>query len=251
MPPKQGQQSSQQSQKQSVAHFKAGQVHYTTLEGIPEGAPVMSGTFLVNGYPVTVLFDSGASHTFISKEGASRLGLKIESMPSPYNIHSPGGQLITNQVVRRVPLQLQGKDFSAHLIVLPTQKVDIILGMNWMKKQGVLLDTDSHSVHIKPSVQVSMTLTLRDHMPSTLTLNQVEVKSLADIPIVCEYPDVFPDDLLGMPPDRNVEFVIELQPGTVPISRRPYRMPPNELAELKKQLQELLDKGYIRPSTSP
>ena len=103
-----------------------------------------------------------------------------------------------------------------------------------MKEQGVLLDTNSHSVHIKPSIQGSMTLNLRDHMPSTLTLNQVEVKSLADIPVVCEYPDVFPDDLPSMPPDRNVEFVIELQPGTAPISRRPYRMPPNELAELKK-----------------
>jgi hypothetical protein len=74
---------------------------------------------------------------------------------------------------------------------------------------------------------------------------------LEDIPIVCEYPDVFPDELPGMPPDRDVEFVIELQPGTAPISKRPYRMPPNELAELKLQLQELLDKGYIRPSASP
>jgi hypothetical protein len=69
--------------------------------------------------------------------------------------------------------------------------------------------------------------------------------------VVCEYPDVFPDKLLGMPPDRDIEFAIELQPGTVPISKRPYRMPPVELAELKKQLQELLDKGFIRPSNSP
>ena len=67
MPLKQGQQSGQQSQKQNVAHFKPGQVHYTTLEGIPEGAPVMAGMFSVNDQPVTVLFDSGASHTFISK----------------------------------------------------------------------------------------------------------------------------------------------------------------------------------------
>jgi len=74
---------------------------------------------------------------------------------------------------------------------------------------------------------------------------------LVDIPVVCEYPDVFSDDLPGMPLDRNVEFAIELQPGTAPISRRPYRMTPNELTKLKKQLQELLDKGYIRPSTSP
>jgi hypothetical protein len=69
--------------------------------------------------------------------------------------------------------------------------------------------------------------------------------------VVCEYPDVFPDELPGMPPDRDIEFAIELQPGTAPISKRPYRMPPAELAELKKQLQELLDKGFIRPSTSP
>ena len=96
-----------------------------------------------------------------------------------------------------------------------------------------------------------MTLHLEDHMSLTPTVNQVEGKKLADIPVVCEYPDVFPDDLPGMPPDRNIEFAIELQPGTAPISRRPYWMPPIELAELKKQLQELLNKGYIHPSTSP
>ena len=67
MPPKPGQQSSQQGQKQSVAHFKPGQVHYTTLEGIPEGAPVMAGTFSVNEQPITVLFDSGASHTLLAR----------------------------------------------------------------------------------------------------------------------------------------------------------------------------------------
>jgi hypothetical protein len=67
---------------------------------------------------------------------------------------------------------------------------------------------------------------------------------------VCEFPDVFPDELLGLPPNRDVEFAIELIPGTPPISRRPYRMPPNELAELKKQLQDLLTKGLIHPSSS-
>jgi hypothetical protein len=71
------------------------------------------------------------------------------------------------------------------------------------------------------------------------------------IPVVYDYPDVFPDELPGMPPDRDIEFAIDLQPGTAPISKRPYRMPPAELAELKKQLQELFDKGFIRPSTSP
>ena len=187
-----------------MVHFKPGQVHYTTLEGIPKGAPVMSGTFSVNEYPVTVLFDSGASHTFISKECAIRLGLKIESMPKPYHIHSPRGKLITNQFVKQVPLQLQGNFFPTALIMLPSQRVDIILGMNWMEGQGVTLDTTSQSVHLKSSIHGSMTLTLSDHMSLTHTVNQVEGKNLADIPVVCEHPDVFPEDLPGMPPDRNV-----------------------------------------------
>jgi hypothetical protein len=79
----------------------------------------------------------------------------------------------------------------------------------------------------------------------------VQAKSIANIPVVCEFPDVFPDDLPGLPPDQDVEFKIELFPGTTPISRRPYRMPPNELAKLKVQLNELLKKGLICPSLSP
>jgi ribonuclease HI len=100
-----------------------------------------------------------------------------------------------------------------------------------------------------------------EHEPTILYLLQPEYLNsctyaasgikLKDIPIVCEYPDVFLDNLPGMPPDRDIEFIIELQPGTAPISKRSYRMPPNELAELKIQLQDLLDKGFIHPSASP
>jgi len=129
--------------------------------------------------------------------------------------------------------------------------MDIILGMNWMGIHGVVLDTISQSVHINSPIHGSMTLCLMSSTPLVHTVNHAEGKKLADIPVVCEHPDVFSDDLSGMPPDRNVEFAIELQSGTAPISRRPYRMPPNELAELKKKLQELLDKGYVRSSTSP
>jgi hypothetical protein len=73
----------------------------------------------------------------------------------------------------------------------------------------------------------------------------MEVVPIHQIPVVCEFPDVFPDELLGLPPDRDIEFEIELIPGTAPILRRPYRMPPDKLAELKKQLEELLKKGFI------
>ena len=78
-----------------------------------------------------------------------------------------------------------------------------------------------------------------------------EGTQMEDIPIVKEFPDVFPDDISGLPPDRAIEFVIELIPGTKPISIPPYRMAPAELKELKAQLEELLSKGFIRPSTSP
>jgi hypothetical protein len=76
-------------------------------------------------------------------------------------------------------------------------------------------------------------------------------QNLEDIPVACEYPDVFQEDLSGMPLDRDVEFIIALQPDTTPISRRPHKMTPKELAKLKIQLNELLDKGYIHPSSSP
>ena len=71
------------------------------------------------------------------------------------------------------------------------------------------------------------------------------------MPVVCEYPDVFPEELTRMPPDREIEFAIELAPGTAPIAKRPYRMAANELAEVKRQIEELESKGYVRPSSSP
>jgi hypothetical protein len=84
-----------------------------------------------------------------------------------------------------------------------------------------------------------------------VVLNQLDAASTMDVRTVFEFRDVFPEELPGMPPDREIEFVIELVPGTAPIFKRPYRMTANQLAELKEQLQELLDKGYIHPSASP
>jgi hypothetical protein len=120
-----------------------------------------------------------------------------------------------------------------------------------MTEHRVLLDISSRVIEINSPHQEATTLYLpqQEYLHScTYAITDIKVK---DIPVVCEYPDIFPDDLLGMPPDKDIEFIIELQPGNTPISKRPYRMPPNELAELKIQLQDLLDKGFIRPSASP
>jgi hypothetical protein len=83
------------------------------------------------------------------------------------------------------------------------------------------------------------------------SVQQLDGKPLEDIRVVCEYPDVFPEELPGMPPDRDIGFVIDLLPGTAPISKRPYRMSSTQLLELKKQIKKLLEKGFIRLSSSP
>ena len=131
------------------------------------------------------------------------------------------------------------------LISLSLEGMDVILGMDWMTQHKALLDISSRAVEIDSPTQGATTLYLPSQEYVTSCTFAMEGIKLEDIPVVCEYADVFSDDLPRLPPNRDIEFVIELQPSTVPISKRPYRMPPNELVELKIQLQDLLDKGYI------
>jgi hypothetical protein len=137
------------------------------------------------------------------------------------------------------------------LLLLDLEGMDVLLGMDWMTRHRVSLDIFSRAVEIDSPDHETTILYLPQQECNNSCAYAVEGIKLKDIPIVCEYPDVFPDDLPGMPLDRDIEFIIELQPGTAPISKRSYRMPPNELAELKIQLQDLLDKGFIHPSASP
>jgi hypothetical protein len=129
--------------------------------------------------------------------------------------------------------------------------MDIILGMDWMTKHKVLLDISSRVIEIDSPYNGATTLYLPQQQYFYSCVDATTDIKLEDIPKVCEYPDVFPDDLPGIPPNWDIEFIIELQRGTTPISKRPYLMPPNQLAELTIQLQDLLDKGFIRPSASP
>jgi hypothetical protein len=137
------------------------------------------------------------------------------------------------------------------LIVLEGQGIDVILGMNWIKKHKAVLNIVARTVHLETPARGSVVLQLPSPTSIASALHHTTTQNLEDIPVAYEFPVVFPEDLSGMPPDRNVEFTIELQPGMTPISRRPYKMTPKELAELKVQLNELLDKGYIHPSSSP
>jgi hypothetical protein len=234
-----------------MMQVRQGRVNFTTLAELLDGAPVMSGTFSIHHKPVVILFDSGATHSFISNNYGTRIGLDLCHTKGSYMISTPGGKVTSNQMVKSVPIQLGSKVIKTDLVLLNLEGIDVILGTNWMTEHRVLLDISSRVIDIDSPHQGATTL----YLPQQEYLHScayaiIDIK-LEDIPIVCEYPDVFPDDLPGMPPDRDIKFVIELQPGTAPISKRPYRMPPNELAELKTQLQDLLDKGFICPSASP
>jgi len=169
-----------------------------------------------------------------------------------YCISAAGSNISTNQIVRDVYIQISEWEYTANLVILSGLGIDVILGLNWMKNHGVLIDTSTRTVMLRdPKNNEGFLVPLPREFNLHNVANAIQYVTLLDIPVVCEFPDVFPDELPGLPPDREIEFKIELLPGTAPISRRPYRVPPNELAELKIQLHELLEKGLIRPSSSP
>jgi hypothetical protein len=218
----------------------------------PKGEPVMMGTFLVANHPAVILFDSGASHNFISKNFVEKYCILCTESREGFIIHSPGEWIFTKEVAFHIPVILVGREFPINMIVIKGQDIDVILGMNWLAQHKAIINIDLRTIklsHGHEEVQLSIHVVV----PSKTSGRVYEaiVQEIQDIPVVCEFPDVFLEDLPGLPRERDVEFVIELKPGTAPISRRSYRMPPNELAELKTQLQDLLEKGFIRPSSSP
>jgi hypothetical protein len=149
-----------------------------------------------------------------------------------------------------VSITIEGYPFLANLTLLPSEGLDVILGMDWLTQHKGVISCSPRYVEIThPSGHIIRYKPNQGNIVSLLCA--LEAKTVEEVSIVNEYPDVFPEELLDMPPDRDVEFVIDLLPGTRPIAKRPYRMSVDELEELKKQLKELSDKGYIRPSASP
>jgi hypothetical protein len=201
-----------------VAVAKTGCVNYTTMEDIPKGDSVLAGTFSLNGYPSIVLFDSGVTHDFISKACTQKCQLMIELISTPYVIHTPGGIIAIKQLVMAALLNLASRLFKTNLIVLEGQCIDVIVGMGWMKGLKAVLDITAHTVHLESPTHGNVVLQLPSSTPASSALHSTAAQNLEDIPVACEFPDVFPEDLPCMPLDRDVEFTIELQPSTAPIS---------------------------------
>jgi hypothetical protein len=127
-----------------------------------------------------------------------------------------------------------GGDFPSNLILLDSKGIDIILGMDWLSKYDRVIQCAKKAVRLTKKDGTTVEFVAVVQADQTSMLSQTKVTALEEILVVQEYPDVFSEELPGMPPDRDIEFLIELLPGTPPISKRPYTMPVNELVELKK-----------------
>ena len=215
------------------------------------------------------LVDPRATHSFISIPFTERHQIESQPIDGRMVVFVPNGDtMISERIVPGSRLVIQNKDFPSDLIVLGIHDFDIVLGMDWLSKHRATFECYKKEVRlvrpeepgvifrgirreIAPSLINAMTASkmlqkgCQGYLAFVVDRRQ-EGTRLEDIPIVKE----FPDDISGLPPDRAIEFVIELISGTEPISIPPYRMAPADLKELKAQLEELLSKGFIRPSTS-
>ncbi|KAA3470290.1 DNA/RNA polymerases superfamily protein [Gossypium australe] len=206
----------------------------------------------------------GSTHSYIAYTVSKNLGILVESTTSEVTILSP---------LRDVPLEVQGAIFLADLMELPFREFDLILGMDWLVKHRVSLDWATKTVvlRIEEDNEVVVIRECRNYLSNVISVLKVEKlvrkgceaylayisvsdsgdSSFKDIRAVKDFPNIFPKEPHGLPPNRVVEFGIVLLPGTAPVSIAPYRMAPKELIELKAQIHELLDRGFIRSSVSP
>ncbi|KAL0536708.1 hypothetical protein IC582_025668 [Cucumis melo] len=262
------------AQNQGAGAPHQGRVFATNRTEAEKAGIVVTGTLPVLGHYALVLFDSGSSHSFISSAFVSHARLEVEPLHHVLSVSTPSGEcILSKEKVKACQIEIAGHVIEVTLIVLDMLDFDVILGMDWLAANHASIDCSRKEVTFNPpsmasfkfkgggskslpqvisAIRASKLLSQGTWgiLASVVDTREADV-SLSSEPVVRDYPDVFPEELPGLPPHREVEFAIELEPGTVPISRAPYRMAPAELKELKVQLQELLDKGFIRPSVSP
>ena len=241
---------SAQSSNQPQQSGSKARINHVNAREAQQAAGVALGEFLVNSVMATVLFDSGASHSFISASFVEKNKIPTTPLQTPLQTRTPGADITCRLGCKGVQIILSGVAFTADLIVLTSQGIDVILGMDWLSGHAGVIRCANKTVKLVGPSGDKVICSTQKATRNPMNFH-IEAKILEEVPIVCEYPDVFPEELPGMPPDRDIEFAIDLYPGTAPIAKRPYRMAPTELAELKEQLKKLQQKGFIRPSSSP
>ncbi|GJR81560.1 putative nucleotidyltransferase, ribonuclease H [Tanacetum coccineum] len=219
---------------------------------------IVMGTYSLNNLYATVLFDSGADFSFISTKFAPLLNEKPSIANPGYVIEvanevANGKKEEVDRIFRGCRLELGDSIFPIDLIPLGQGSFDVIVGMDWLSNQKAVIVCHEKIVRIPVEEGKVLCVQGERNVGKTKTLMSTKANepTLSDIPIVRDFEDVFPDDLSGLPPQRQVEFRIDLIPGATPVAKSPYRLAPSEMQELSEQLQELQDKGFIRPSHSP
>nr|GEZ68657.1 putative reverse transcriptase domain-containing protein [Tanacetum cinerariifolium] len=210
-----------------------------TAGGNPD-ANVVMGTFLLNNRCALILFDTGADKSFVSTAFSSLININPSTLDYSYDVKLADGQIIrVNTVIRGCTLNFLNHPFNIDLMPVELGSFDVIIGMDWLKMYHAVIVYDEKIVRVPFGNE------------TLIIWYKLEEKRLENVPIVRDFSEVFPEDLPGIPPTRHVEFQIDLIPGAAPVARVPYRLAPSEMKELSDQMQELSDKGFIRPSSSP
>jgi hypothetical protein len=216
-------------------------VNHVAMEDAQAAPDVIIDMILVNDNNAIVLFDFRTSHSFVAASFVQKYNLPLSKLKNRMIVSSPEGDMHPRHVCPKVSILIRGVEFLANLIVLESKGIDVILGMDWLSKHNGLIDYAKKAVRLTPSDSKELEYVAENLITdkaafNKIVLNHLDIVSTLDIRTVSEYPDVFSEELPGMPPDCEIEFVIELVPGTAPIFKRPYRMAANQLAELKEQL---------------
>ncbi|GJV77292.1 putative reverse transcriptase domain-containing protein [Tanacetum coccineum] len=215
----------------------------------------------------------GSDKSFVNTSFSHLIDINPVRLDTSYEVELVDGRVAsTNTVLRGCTLNLLNHLFKIDLMPIELGTFDVVIGMDWLVDQDAVIICGKKVVHIpvknKTLVVEGDRSTSRLKIISCIkaskyierghqlfvahvTEKEPKEKRLEDVPVIQDFPEVFPDDLPGLPPPRQVEFKIELVPGAAPVARAPYRLAPSELKELADQLQELSEKGFIRPSSSP
>ncbi|XP_076930035.1 uncharacterized protein LOC143594660 [Bidens hawaiensis] len=234
---------------------------------------VITGMFLINNVYSRVLFDSGANQSFIDYKFCSLLDAPLVKLDSRFEVETANGELIRiTEALGNATISLAIHEIPVQLLPMTLAGFDVVLGMDWLSSNQARIlcndktieirapnnkiirivgDKEAGKVGIISKIKASHCLGKGCLAFMAFITKESESKKLEEVPVVSEFKDVFPDELPGIPPDRKGEFKIDLVPGTSPIVKSPYRLVPTGMKELRKQLDELLEKGFIRPSSSP
>ncbi|GJR54431.1 putative reverse transcriptase domain-containing protein [Tanacetum coccineum] len=203
-------------------------------------------TFLLNNLYASILFDTGADKSFVSTTFSSLIDITPTTLDHYYDVEQADGKIIgINTIIRGCTLNFLDHPFNINLMPVELGSFDVIIGMDWLAKYHVVIDCAEKIVRIPWGNE-----TLIVHGDGSNRGNETHKsreKRLEDVPIIRDFPKVFLEDLPGLPPTRQVEFQINLIPGAAPIARALYRLALSKMKELSEQLQELSDKGFIRP----